>query len=200
MKLRPVTPVRRGLGRARGMAFAAVFVASLAGAAAANGAAGGPLAEWSRLMPAGWVPEAILEPFHLEDLSDGDPEAVEALAKVRAVWDRAPVNPLVLDRPIRLFGYMVPVDADEREIREFLLVPYFGGCIHEPSPPANQMARVIPAIPLSARDRGTSAFWITGRLVEERTPSSMGIVAYRIVAATIEPYRLESITPRAIPD
>lgn len=200
MKRRTFTPVRRGHGLARTLAFAAVFVASLAGGAAANTPAGGPLAEWGQLMPAGWVPEAVLEPYHLEDLSDGDPEAVEALAKVRAVWDRAPVNPLVLDHPIRLFGYMVPVDADEREIREFLLVPYFGGCIHEPSPPANQMVRVIPAIPLSTRNRGTSAFWITGRLVEERTPSSMGMVAYRIVADAIEPYRLESITPRAVPD
>ncbi|MEO7152404.1 MAG: DUF3299 domain-containing protein [Burkholderiaceae bacterium] len=182
-------------------AVAALIVASLAGGAAAGELpVGGPLAEWNRLLPDGWVPDAVREPLHLEELGDDTPEAAQALAQLRAAWDVAPINPHILGRPIRLFGYLVPVEPDARETREFVLVPYFEGCIHQPPPPANQMVRVVATAMLSGLDRGVHAFWITGRLVEERTPTRLGAVAYRLVADAIEPYRLASITPRAAPD
>lgn len=38
------------------------------------------------------------------------------------------------DKKIRIPGFIVPVDFDNRQIvTRFLLVPYFGACMHEPA-------------------------------------------------------------------
>jgi hypothetical protein len=44
---------------------------------------------------------------------------------------------------IRLPGYIVPLEvSEEGRTTEFLLVPYFGACIHVPPPPSNQIVHV----------------------------------------------------------
>ncbi|MBT6274533.1 MAG: DUF3299 domain-containing protein [Chromatiales bacterium] len=43
---------------------------------------------------------------------------------------------------IRIPGYMLPLEFNGTKVREFLLVPYVGACIHSPPPPANQMVYV----------------------------------------------------------
>ena len=40
---------------------------------------------------------------------------------------------------------MAPLTFDGDAITEFLLVPYFGACIHVPPPPANQIVKVTLA-------------------------------------------------------
>ena len=43
------------------------------------------------------------------------------------------------DEDVRIPGFIVPLEYKESEIvTRFLLVPYFGACIHEPPPPPNQ--------------------------------------------------------------
>ncbi|MGH7446725.1 MAG: DUF3299 domain-containing protein, partial [Longimicrobiales bacterium] len=44
---------------------------------------------------------------------------------------------------VRIPGFMVPLEDTETRVTEFLLVPYFGACIHVPPPPPNQMAHVL---------------------------------------------------------
>src|SRR5688572_7078986 len=43
---------------------------------------------------------------------------------------------------IRMPGFIVPLDDADEEGAEFLLVPYYGACVHTPPPPPNQMAFV----------------------------------------------------------
>lgn len=40
---------------------------------------------------------------------------------------------------VSIAGYLLPLDFDPAGTTEFLLVPYFGACIHEPPPPPNQV-------------------------------------------------------------
>ncbi len=40
---------------------------------------------------------------------------------------------------IRLPGYALPLQTEERGVTEFLLVPFVGACIHVPPPPPNQI-------------------------------------------------------------
>ncbi|MFP3467730.1 DUF3299 domain-containing protein, partial [Leifsonia sp. SIMBA_070] len=35
---------------------------------------------------------------------------------------------------VAIAGYLLPLDFDPAGMTEFLLVPYFGACIHEPPP------------------------------------------------------------------
>ncbi len=43
---------------------------------------------------------------------------------------------------VRIGGYVVPLDFEATNIKEFLLVPFVGACIHVPPPPPNQIIYV----------------------------------------------------------
>lgn len=45
-------------------------------------------------------------------------------------------------RRVSIGGYVVPLDFDATTVKEFLLVPFVGACIHVPPPPANQIIYV----------------------------------------------------------
>ncbi|GAB2642482.1 DUF3299 domain-containing protein [Vibrio panuliri] len=43
---------------------------------------------------------------------------------------------------VKIPGFVIPLEGDDEKITEFLLVPYFGACIHVPPPPPNQILYV----------------------------------------------------------
>ncbi|KLV02470.1 hypothetical protein ABT56_21505 [Photobacterium aquae] len=43
---------------------------------------------------------------------------------------------------VKIPGFVIPLEGDDKRITEFLLVPYFGACIHVPPPPPNQIVYV----------------------------------------------------------
>lgn len=56
---------------------------------------------------------------------------------------KAPASLKALDgKPVKIAAFIVPLEDDLQEADEFLLVPYYGACIHTPPPPANQMIYV----------------------------------------------------------
>lgn len=94
----------------------------------------------------------------------------------------------VLGRPIRLPGYVVPVESDaEGKLREFLFVPYYGACIHVPPPPPNQIVHVrLPsAIPMPDI---YAPFFLAGELVADRTDDDLAGSAYSIRDPQLRPY------------
>jgi hypothetical protein len=171
--------------------FVASALALAFGTARAHGADEAPAADpaWLRLLPPGWDPQHFVDELGLEAMGDMDPEAQEALQKLRAIWDAAPPNPLVAGEQVTLAGFMVPVQPRAPQIDAFVLLPYFGACIHAPAPPANQMVRVVPATPIPATARGNSAVIVTGVLRLESSPSNLGVVAYGIREAKVEARR-----------
>ena len=42
-------------------------------------------------------------------------------------------------KEVRIAGYLVPLGLDGTKIKEFLIAPFLGACIHVPPPPANQL-------------------------------------------------------------
>ena len=89
---------------------------------------------------------------------------------------------------LRIPGFVVPLDADGGALREFLLVPYFGGCIHVPPPPANQIIHVFAQPPLEDV-QAMDAIWVSGTLSVARSNSQMGNAGYRMTAQKVEPYQ-----------
>lgn len=142
---------------------------------------------WEALVPADWDPMKDLKGLNLSILSDADPRAIAALAKLREVWDNAPINPAVVGQTVRLPGYLVPLEETKDGLKEFLLVPYFGACIHSPPPPANQIVHVLPKTPAKGL-RSMDTVWVTGVLTGTRTDSYMGMSGYRIEATQVTPY------------
>lgn len=52
------------------------------------------------------------------------------------------VDPQLAGKTVRMPGYVLPLETDGTLVREFLLVPFVGACIHVPPPPPNQMVYV----------------------------------------------------------
>jgi hypothetical protein len=146
--------------------------------------------EWDELMPEGWKKKVILELTRMRrygSLMDGDPRADEAYEKLKKVWDAAPPTKTYLGKQIRIPGYAVPLDAERMQSSEFLLVPYFGACVHSPPPPANQIILVKP--PKGSKVRTMDAIWVNGTLLEGKTNSDAGTSTYILNADKITPYR-----------
>ncbi|OYU11199.1 MAG: hypothetical protein CFE38_13615 [Comamonadaceae bacterium PBBC1] len=142
---------------------------------------------WEQLIPTGWDPYKDLKALNLQSLKDNDPKADEALKKMRQMWDNAPINPLILGQNVRLPGYLVPLEDLPEGLKEFLLVPYFGACVHSPPPPANQIVHVKLDQAVK-RFRSMDTVWVTGTLSATKTDSHMGVASYRIDAKLVTPY------------
>lgn len=52
------------------------------------------------------------------------------------------VRPELNGTKVKIPGFVIPLEGDDRVLTEFLLVPYFGACVHVPPPPANQIIYV----------------------------------------------------------
>jgi hypothetical protein len=154
---------------------------------AGAGTAGYREIRWEDLMPKGWNPAAAFKGIDLNRMQDGDPRADELLAKARAEWDKAPVEPSMNGKQIRMPGFVVPLERKGDLVSEFLLVPYYGACIHVPPPPANQVVHVIPRKPVKGM-LTMGAFWISGTISLHSGDSAAGVYGYRLTAEHIEKY------------
>jgi uncharacterized protein len=136
---------------------------------------------WEDLMPSGWDRSGVFGGQQLGQLADGDPRAVLLALKMRKAWDEAPANEAFAGRAVRLVGFIAPTERSGTDIVQFLLVPFFGSCIHTPPPPANQIIRVTPR--RSLPDRMTHApVWLEGVLTLERSRTHLGVAAYAMAA------------------
>lgn len=142
---------------------------------------------WEALVPPDWNPAAKLRELKLDRLSDGDPRAIEAMARLRAELDRAPPVETLDGVRVKIPGFVVMLDGNHEGVTEFLLVPYFGACIHVPPPPANQVVHVFPDQPVPDKT-AIYPVWVSGTLQTARSGTSYGAASYRIRSASVEPY------------
>jgi len=135
---------------------------------------------WDDLIDEQWAKSMQAEMMaigRLGFLKDGTEAADRAMAKLRQKWVRIP-------------GYVVPLDASRDPKRAFLLVPYFGACIHTPPPPANQIILVQPKSDsrIKAVPESMTTVWIEGLLEVGRTTTSQGVTGYVLQADAVRPY------------
>jgi hypothetical protein len=143
--------------------------------------------KWVDLLPKNWNPAKFMPARPLGFASDLDPEVQVAFAEMRLAFDNAPTVAAMDGASVKLPGYLVPLEEVRGEMKEFLLVPYFGACIHTPPPPANQ----IVFVRLKAPVRGFHAMdtvWVAGRLAATRQSSDMGVSGYEIDAVSVDRY------------
>jgi hypothetical protein len=175
--------------------------------APANGASTGAIdgvykeIAWDELVPKDWDPAKRFRNIDLGSLSDADPRAWEVLKIMKEEWDNAPVDESLDGRNVKISGFVVPIEEKGRAVTEFLLVPYFGACIHVPPPPANQIIHVISAKPIK-RLGVMDAVWVSGQLkiarYARRTMMGTGASGYQINSTAVTPYKepaMITITP-----
>lgn len=154
------------------------------------------LIDWNDLMPEPWVKEMTKEMAavgKLSNLQDSSDEANKAMAVMRKKFDEAPIVKSQLNKKVRLPGYVVPLDAERSDKREFLLVPYFGACIHTPPPPANQIVLIRPTAQSKIKKLPESMdiVWVEGEIKEGRVSTSQGVSGYLLEAVSVAPYEVK---------
>lgn len=145
---------------------------------------------WEDLMPEKWLGEVktqMAEIGRLGFLVDGSEAANKAMQDLREKWDKAPIEGKWIDQPVKIAGYVVTLDANKKSISEFLLVPYFGACIHLPPPPANQIILVKLDKPVS-KLVSMDTVWVEGSLRDARVDTGIAVTGYLLEAKRVYPY------------
>lgn len=89
---------------------------------------------------------------------------------------------------VRIPGYTVPFEfGANAEITEFLLVPYYGACLHAPPPPPNQTVFAMTEEPIKLRNLA-QAVWIEGTMYTQTQESELADAAYTIRVDKVETY------------
>lgn len=147
--------------------------------------------EWIDLVPDDYRPDEVLadyfKKYDLDNLEDSDPIVLELQQKLKVLLASSPVNEQIDGQKIKLAGYILPLEYDGMSTSEFLLVPYFGACIHTPPPPANQTIYVKTEKPIEI-DGLYDAVWVSGEIKIEHKVSEYTDSGYLMLAKTIEEY------------
>ena len=143
--------------------------------------------QWEDLLPEGWNPRTALAGIDASRVPEGSPQELELQRKMRKIWDNAPVRPELEGERVRLAGYVVPLEYSTGAIRDFLLVPYFGACIHSPPPPANQI--VMVTMQRAVRIRTMDACWVAGVLGAQQSNTDWGVSGYTLSGHQVDEYR-----------
>ena len=147
--------------------------------------------EWIDLIPNDWSPSkqngGVGTGSLSYGLSDSDPRSRQSFREMQAAYDNAPTVDALNEQAVSISGYLVPLDPTQETLNEFLLVPYFGACLHTPPPPANQIIHVFLNKP-SAELRTMDVVTVTGILRTQRKHTEMGMSGYRLIAVRVTPY------------
>ncbi|GAB3380855.1 DUF3299 domain-containing protein [Azotobacter armeniacus] len=145
---------------------------------------------WSELIPKGAPPPPEPQPLH--DLSQlANVLQAESGPPAAQSSPTAPVVTALDGLLVKLPGYLVPLETgSDGRVREFLLVPYFGACIHVPPPPSNQIVHVRnePGVQLEVLYQ---PYWVEGTLQVEHSSSELAEAGYRMTTSKVSPYQLE---------
>ncbi|KPG81882.1 MULTISPECIES: DUF3299 domain-containing protein [Pseudomonas] len=145
---------------------------------------------WSEMIPSDAAPEVPnMTPLH--DLSKmGDALSAESAPAAKQDMPNAPVVKSLDGQNIRLPGYIVPLEvSEEGRTTDFLLVPYFGACIHVPPPPSNQIVHVKSELGVKL-DELYQPYWVEGPLQVKASSSELADAGYQMEAEKIYAYEL----------
>ena len=134
---------------------------------------------WDELIPAGAIQpkEYTIDELHqLEELLAEEEENSN-------IAGRQFVQALA-GKKVKLPAYVVPLESDAESFKEFLLVPYFGACIHVPPPPPNQTIFAVDK--KGIKNELFDAVWAYGTLEIETTNSELAESGYSMKVDKIE--------------
>jgi len=102
---------------------------------------------------------------------------------------KAPAALQALDgKLVKIAAFIVPLEDNMQEADEFLLVPYFGACVHTPPPPPNQMVYVK----MQGRKTVKIGWWdpvmFEGIIRLKQTESPYGASYYEMEGVASKPY------------
>jgi len=100
-------------------------------------------------------------------------------------------------KTIRIPGYLLPLEFEDKKVVEFLLVPWVGACIHTPPPPPNQIVHVKLEKGFDMGDDMFTPVWVNGVMKTEKNNPELSFidgkqnidVSYVMQAEAVEIYK-----------
>jgi uncharacterized protein len=92
------------------------------------------------------------------------------------------------DKPVKVPGFMVPLEDHKRSVTEFLLVPTPQACIHVPPPPPNQMILVKTQQGFST-PVAMGPIWVYGTFRLQGVRHQYGESSFSLEVFRVEPYQ-----------
>jgi hypothetical protein len=89
---------------------------------------------------------------------------------------------------VSIGGYVVPLDFEATTVKEFLLVPFVGACIHVPPPPVNQIVYVKTSKGFEVGSQ-FEAVTVTGKITTSVAFTGLADAGYTMEAANVEPIK-----------
>lgn len=94
----------------------------------------------------------------------------------------------ILDKKVKLLGFMVPLDYDNKSIKEFLMIPTPLSCTHLPPPAQNQM--VLVKMPKGKKaDYSWGPVYTSGKLFIPKTKPGEDAPGFEMVGDSVEFYK-----------
>ncbi len=158
---------------------------SLGLAQAALGATAVRELTWDDLMPPTYSVDELYAGYDASAFEDGDPEGIKQLEAFKSKLQAAPVLTELDGQRVSLPGFALPLEGDSETTTLFLLVPYFGACIHVPPPPANQivLVRAEKGIAISGL---FVPLRVTGRMRVEPVSTDLADAGYSLTLTDVE--------------
>lgn len=91
-------------------------------------------------------------------------------------------------KSVRIPGFMVPLEDDQKAVTEFLLVPSPQACIHVPPPPPNQMV-LVTMDKRAGAEVANGPIWVYGVLEIKPHRHLYGESSFQMKGIKIESYR-----------
>jgi len=147
---------------------------------------------WDDLIPADFVqpenPFLTMAQEEIDKLMDGSEESNAELARLEELFNVAPVVTELDGKRVKIPAYVTPLEfSGQSHMKEFLLVPYVGACIHTPPPPANQIVHAQSTEAIAIPDI-YDAVWAIGTIRTRTVQTELAETGYQLEVEEIMPY------------
>ena len=144
--------------------------------------------DWKELAPDTDSEDKLIAKYQplIDKIPEGGKDAKPIYDKMLAEFNALPANPKLDGQKIKIPGYVTVLEQKKGLVKEFLLVPYFGACIHVPPPPLNNT--LLIKLKKNQRlhlDDVYSPVWVKGIIHTETSKTDLASAGYLIENAEV---------------
>ena len=147
--------------------------------------------DWKELAPDTDSEDKIIAKYQpqIDKIPEGSKDAKPIYDKMLAEFNALPANPKLDGQKIKIPGYVTVLEQNKGLVKEFLLVPYYGACIHVPPPPLNNTLLIKPNKDQRLHlDDVYSPVWVKGIIQTKNTKTDLATAGYLIENAEVQLY------------
>ncbi len=149
--------------------------------------------DWKELAPESDAEKKLIAKYQpqIDKIPEGS-DATPLYDKMIAEFNALPANPKLDGQKIKLPGYVTVLEQNKGLVSEFLLVPYYGACIHVPPPPLNNTLLIkLKKNQRLHMDDIYLPVWVKGIIHTKNTKTDLATAGYLIENAEVKLFENE---------